>query len=380
MSLATAEPRRALPRDDADDEDDDLTDLTIDALDDESWDLDESDDDDLEDWDDLEDDVEQHDDAPLARAPRRRSPSSDASPPKSTAFVMLGVTVLVAAAVFLARRLRIRRRASRDAPRVPTLAADGAAPRKACEHCGATAPKSPGPPSSFGGADASPPSSAPSSASVRGRRTSRRRPVESDASACAPTSPRLVPPPPPSPHTGPPRTIPARRRRESPRLAMRWGEDRRSARAVGDVRAPTATPRRAGFLLVRALLRIRPRAPRHRLRRTTSALSRAVSSVRRLMAGHGLIRLRSSPPIDVGRVGIARSMRHRGEANALVAMGQLAATREPRARHRRRAPFGGFANCARDQRRFSEARVPELANTTVKRGDRVAGRRSPARR
>ena len=79
-----------------------------------------------------------------SRAPRRRSPSSDASPPKSTAFVMLGVTVLVAAAVFLARRLRIRRRASRDAPRVPTLAVDGAAPRKACEHCGATAPKSPG--------------------------------------------------------------------------------------------------------------------------------------------------------------------------------------------------------------------------------------------
>lgn len=382
--MATAEPRRALPRDDADDEDDDLTDLTIDALDDESWDLDESDDDDLEDWDDLEDDVEQHDDAPLARAPRRRSPSSDASPPKSTAFVMLGVTVLVAAAVFLARRLRIRRRASRDAPRVPTLAVDGAAPRKACEHCGATAPKSPGAAkllrcgrckSAF-------------FCSVECKRVAWKthksvcRPVESDASA-------------PRTDVSAPRTTAAAVAAHRPSQNDSGAATARKSAARDEMRHKIAAERAALSATSELQRRLRDAQGSFwsgRYRESVLALqdiaseahdvgpvARGIECETLRMAGHGLIRLREFDAADRcldACVGIARSMRHRGlEANALVAMGQLAATREPPEYDTAVAHHSRARELARETNDVSAeaAACLNLANTTVKRGDRVAG-------
>ena len=98
------------------------------------------------------------------------------------------------------------------------------------------------------------------------------------------------------------------------------------------------------------------------------------------VAGHGLIRLRQFDAADRcldACVGIARSMRHRGlEANALVAMGQLAATREPPEYDTAVAHHSRARELARETDDVVSAEAAaclNLANTTVKRGDRVAG-------
>ena len=391
MPSATAEPRRALPRDDVDDDDDDATDLSIDDLDDESWDLDESDVDDLEDedWDDLEDDVEEEDDARLARAPRRRSSSSDASPPKSTAFVMLGVTVLVAAAVFLARRLRIRRRASRDAPRAPALAVDGAAPRKgkACAHCGATAPESPGAVKLLrcGRCKSAFFCSAECQRAAWKTHKAVCRPVEPTASAPRTAATAAATRPPPNASAAPDGVASDE---DAAAAARKYAARDEMRRKIAAERASFA----AASELQRRLRDAQASFWSGRYRESVLALqdiaseahdvgpvARGIECEALRMAGHGLIRLRQFDAADRcldACVGIARSMRHRGlEANALVAMGQLAATREPPDYDAAVAHHSRARDLARetDDVPAEAAACLNLANATVKRGDRVAG-------